>query len=59
MNTSIRPCESDLTLYWDWDPNELYELPYIKHNSNHAMISIERKLFEEVDITTESKIISE
>ena len=31
----------------------------IKHNSHHAMISIGRKLFEEVDIPTESKIISE
>lgn len=36
------------------------ELPInIKHNSNHAMISIGRKLFDEVDIPTESKIISE
>ena len=26
----------------------------IKHNSNHAMISIGRKLFDEVDIPTES-----
>ena len=35
------------------------KLPYIKHNSNHTMISIGRKLFDEVDIPTESKIISE
>ena len=53
MNTSIRPCESDLTLYLDLV--SCIKLPInIKHNSNHAMISIGRKLFDEVDIPTES-----
>ena len=57
MNTSIRPCESDLKNHPDLV--SCVKLPYIKHNSNDAMISIGRKLFDEVDIPRESKIISD